>query len=145
MNGASMNLIIAAQSRSKEGPKSLESWGLWACAFLDIARCWVSSSKCQLAHASKPRPLYWRDVHQMYDLKKSYGWNRTRGSLVNWFCIKNTIPPCMQQPFANIVASFKKCVALLPNFNQNPPMYVLNDFRNHSIPVGKCSMLFCKI
>ena len=24
-------------------------------------------------------------------------------------------------------------------------MYVLNDFRNHSIPVGKCRMLFCKI
>ena len=23
-------------------------------------------------------------------------------------------------------------------------MYVLNDFKNHSIPVGKC-MLFCKI
>ena len=24
-------------------------------------------------------------------------------------------------------------------------MYVLNDFRNQSIPVGKCRMLFCKI
>ena len=23
-------------------------------------------------------------------------------------------------------------------------MYVLNDFRNHSMSVGKCSMLFCK-
>ena len=45
----------------------LESWGLWACAFLDIARWWVSSSKCQLTHASKPKPAYWRDVHQMYD------------------------------------------------------------------------------
>ena len=40
---------------------------------------------------------------------------------------------------------FKRCVALLPNFNQNPPMYVLNDFRNHSIPVGKCSMRLCEI
>ena len=24
-------------------------------------------------------------------------------------------------------------------------MYVLDDFRRHSIPVGKCNMLFCKI
>ena len=31
----------------------------------------------------------------------------------------------------------KMCVGLLPNFKENPPMYVLNDFRNHSIPVGK--------
>ena len=54
-------------------------------------------------------------------------------SLVKRLCIKNTIPPCMQQPFARIVAFFERCVALLPNF------------RNHSIPVGKCSMLFCKI
>ena len=45
---------------------NLESWGLWACAFFDIARWWVSSSKCQLTHASKPKPSYWRDVHQMY-------------------------------------------------------------------------------
>ena len=44
---------------------------------------------------------------------------------------------CMQQPFASIVAFFERCVALLPNFKENPPMYVLNDFRNHSIPVGK--------
>ena len=66
-------------------------------------------------------------------------------SLVKWLCIKNTIPPCMQQPFANIVAFFERCVALLPNFKENPPMYVLHDFRNPSIPVGKCSMLFCKI
>jgi len=51
----------------------------------------------------------------------------------------------MQKPFANIVAFFERCVALLPNFKENPPMYVLNDFRNHSIPVEKCSMLFCKI
>jgi len=51
----------------------------------------------------------------------------------------------MQQPFANIVAFFEICVALLPNFKENPPMYILNDFRNHNIPVGKCSMLFCKI
>ena len=51
----------------------------------------------------------------------------------------------MQQPSANIVAFFERCVALLPNFNENPPMYVLNDFRNQSIPVGKCRMLFCKI
>ena len=51
----------------------------------------------------------------------------------------------MQQPFANIVAFFERCVALRPNFKENPPMSVLNDFRNHSIPVGKCSMLFCKI
>jgi len=51
----------------------------------------------------------------------------------------------MQQPFANIVAFFERCVALLPNFKEIPPMYVLNDFRNHSIPVGKCRMLFCKI
>ena len=42
---------------------------------------------------------------------------------------KNTIYPCMQQPFANIVAFFERCVALLPNFKENPPMYVLNDFR----------------
>ena len=66
-------------------------------------------------------------------------------SLVKRLCIKNTIPPCMQQPFARIVAFFERCVALLPNFKENPPMYVLNDFRNPSIPVGKCSMLFCKI
>ena len=33
-------------------------------------------------------------------------------SLVKWLCIKNTIPPCMQQPFANIVAFFKRSVAL---------------------------------
>ena len=65
-------------------------------------------------------------------------------SLVKRLCIKNTIPPCMQQPFARIVAFFERCVALLPNFKENPPMYVLNDFKNHSIPVGKC-MLFCKI
>ena len=51
----------------------------------------------------------------------------------------------MQEPFANIVAFFERCVALLPIFKENPPMYVLNDFRNHSIPVGKCNMLFCKI
>ena len=58
-------------------------------------------------------------------------------SLVKRLCIKNTIPSCMQQPFASIVAFFERCVALLPNFKENPPMYVLNDFRNHSIPVGK--------
>jgi len=51
----------------------------------------------------------------------------------------------MQQPFASIAAFFERCVALLPNFKENPPMYVLNDFRIHSIPVGKCSMFFCKI
>ena len=51
----------------------------------------------------------------------------------------------MQHPFAIIVAFFERCVALLPNFKENPPMYVLNDFRNHSIPVGECRMLFCKI
>ena len=49
--------------------------------------------------------------------------------LVKWLCKKNTIYPCMQQPFANIVAFFERCVALLPNFKENPPMYVLNDFR----------------
>ena len=49
-------------------------------------------------------------------------------SLVKRLCIKNTIPPCMRQPFANIVAFFERCVALLPNFKENPPMYVLNDF-----------------
>ena len=38
-----------------------------------------------------------------------------------------------------------RCVALLPNVKENPPMYILNDFRDHSIPVGKCRMLFCKI
>ena len=53
-------------------------------------------------------------------------------------CIKNTLPPCMQQPFASIVAFFERCVALLPNFKENPPMYVLSDFRNHSIPVVCC-------
>jgi hypothetical protein len=42
----------------------------------------------------------------------------------------------MQQPVAKIAAFFERCVALLPNFKENP-MYVLNDFRNHSIPVGK--------
>ena len=66
-------------------------------------------------------------------------------SLVKRLCIKNTITPCMQQPFASNVAFFERCVALLPNFKENPPMYVLNDFRNHSIPVGKCNMLFFKI
>ena len=65
--------------------------------------------------------------------------------LVKWLCTKNTIPQCMQQPFATIVAFFERCVALLSNFRENPPIYVLNHFRNHSIPVGKCSMLFCKI
>ena len=61
--------------------------------------------------------------------------------------MENTIPPCMQQPFANIVAFFERRVALLPNFNENLPIYiyVLNDFINYSIAVGKCSMLFCKI
>ena len=66
-------------------------------------------------------------------------------SLVKWLCIKNTIPPCMRQPFANIVAFFERCVALLSNFKENPPMYILNHFRNHSIPVRTCSLLFCKI
>ena len=51
----------------------------------------------------------------------------------------------MQQPFANIVAFLKRCVALLPDFKENSAMYVLNDFRTHNIPVGKCSMLFPKI
>ena len=49
----------------------------------------------------------------------------------------------MQQPFAKIVAFFEKCVALL--HRENPPIYVLNQVRNYSIPVGKCSMMFCKI
>ena len=56
--------------------------------------------------------------------KKSYGWNRTRGSLVKWLCIRNTIPPCMQQPFPNIVAFLKRCVALFPNFKENSRMYI---------------------
>ena len=64
-------------------------------------------------------------------------------SLVKRLCIKNTIPPCMQQPFARIVAFFERCVALLPNFKENPPMYVLNDFRNHNIPVGKMYIVCC--
>ena len=51
----------------------------------------------------------------------------------------------MPQPFANVDAFFQRCVAVLPNFKGNPPMYVLDDFRRHSIPVGKCNMLFCKI
>ena len=49
-------------------------------------------------------------------------------SLVKSLCIKNTIPPCMQQPFANIIAVFKRCVARLPIFKENTPMYVLNDY-----------------
>ena len=36
-------------------------------------------------------------------------------------------------------------VASLPNFRENPPTHVLNHVKKHSIPVGKCSMLFCKI
>ena len=58
---------------------------------------------------------------------------------------KNTIYPCMQQPFANIVAFFERCVAFFPNFKLNLPVFVPNVFKNRSIPVGKCSMLFCKI
>jgi len=50
----------------------------------------------------------------------------------------------MQQPFAKMVAFFGRC-ALLPNFREKPPIYVLNHLRNHSIPVGKCGMLFRKI
>ena len=42
------------------------------------------------------------------------------------------------------VAFFEKCVALLHNF-RTPPIYVPNQVRNQSIPVGKCKMLFCKI
>lgn len=44
--------------------------GLWACVFskiLDIARCRVSSFKCQMTHASRSKHSYWQDVHQMYD------------------------------------------------------------------------------
>ena len=58
-------------------------------------------------------------------------------SLVKRLCIKNTIPPCMQQPFASIVAFFERCVALLPNFKENPPMYVLSDFRTCKIILHK--------
>ena len=73
----------------------------------------------------------WRNINMQTSLKK-------------WLCITNTISPCMQQPFANIVAFFKRCVALLPNFKENPPMYVLNDFRNHSIPIGNVGCCFAR-
>ena len=80
-------------------------------------------------------------IYAICSLFKKWRKINMQTSLVKWLCIKNTVPPCMQQPFANIVAFFKGCAALLPNFKENPPMYVLNDFRNHSIPAGKCSML----
>ena len=65
---------------------------------------------------------------------------------VSWLCTKkSTIPQCMQQPVAKIAAFFERCVALLPNFREHPPIYVLNHFTNHSIPEEKWSMLVCKI
>ena len=39
--------------------------------------------------------------------------------------------------FCKLVAFFERCVALLPNFKENPPMYVLSDFRTCKIILHK--------
>ena len=49
----------------------------------------------------------------------------------------------METSLAKCVAFFERCVALLPNFRENPPRYVLKFYWifseiTHSIPVGKC-------
>jgi hypothetical protein len=44
--------------------------------------------------------------------------------LVKRCCTQNTTPQCMQQPFAKSVAFVERCVALLPNFRENPPINI---------------------
>ena len=53
----------------------------------------------------------------------------------NFGCHDST---CPQQ------VDWKMC-GIFPNFKENPPVFAPNVFKNRSIPVGKCSMLFCKI